>query len=198
MEEKLQYILESYKIEKGSLIGLLQDIQDAYGYLPEEQLLEVSQALDIPLSRLFSLATFYTSFRLEPMGEHHLCICIGTACHVRGATAVVDTIERELQIKAGETTQDMQFTVDTVNCLGACALAPLPRSQASCSPLQGSACLPKRGRRFPDKPRFGACLRVQNETEHKKWPPEMPGRGGCPGDKRDSSIQDVAGIRASH
>lgn len=125
MEEKLQHILEDYKLERGSLIGLLQDIQEAYGYLPQEQLAEVSQELDVPLSRLFSLATFYTSFRLEPMGKHHVCICVGTACHVRGASAIVDTLERELQIKSGETTEDMQFTVDTVNCLGACALAPL-------------------------------------------------------------------------
>jgi len=125
MEEKLQGILEKFKTEKGTLIGVLQDIQEAYGYLPEEHLQEVSDALDVPLSRFFSLATFYTTFRLEPIGKHHVCVCVGTACHVRGAPAVVDTFERELNVEAGKTTADGEFTMDTVNCVGACALAPL-------------------------------------------------------------------------
>ncbi len=125
IEEKLQHILESYKIEKGTLIGVLQDMQEAYGYLPEERLEEVSHELDVPLSRLFGLATFYTSFRLEPMGKHHICACVGTACHVRGASIIVDTIERELHVTRGGTTKDGKFTLDTVNCVGACALAPL-------------------------------------------------------------------------
>jgi NADH-quinone oxidoreductase subunit E len=125
MEEKLQHILESYKIEQGTLIGVLQDMQEAYGYLPEERLEDVSYELNVPLSRLFSLATFYTSFRLEPMGKHHICACVGTACHVRGAPTIVDTIERELHVARGGTTEDRKFTLDTVNCVGACALAPL-------------------------------------------------------------------------
>jgi NADH:ubiquinone oxidoreductase subunit E len=125
MEEKLQHIVENYRREKGTLIGLLQDMQETFGYLPEEKLEEVSKELDVPLSRLFSLATFYTTFRLEPMGKHHVCVCVGTACHVRGAPIIVDTIERELDTKAGKTTKDGKFTVDTVNCVGACALAPL-------------------------------------------------------------------------
>ena len=125
MDESLQRIIEKYTQENGTLIGLLQDMQEAFGYLPEEKLEEVSKALDVPLSRLFSLTTFYSSFRLEPMGKHHICVCVGTACHVRGAPIIVDTIERELQIEAGTTTEDGEFTVDTVNCVGACALAPL-------------------------------------------------------------------------
>jgi NADH-quinone oxidoreductase subunit E len=125
MEEQLQGILEKYKAEQGTLIGVLQDMQEAFGYLPEEQLLEVSNALDVPLSRLFSLATFYTTFRLEPIGKHHVCVCVGTACHVRGAPSIVDTLERELNVESGGTTEDGKFTVDTVNCVGACALAPL-------------------------------------------------------------------------
>jgi NADH:ubiquinone oxidoreductase subunit E len=125
MEDTLQHIIEKYKQEKGTLIGLLQDMQETFGYLPEDKLEEVSQKLDVPLSRLFSLATFYTSFRLEPMGKHHICVCVGTACHVRGAPIVVDTVERELQIESGGTTEDGEFTLDTVNCVGACALAPL-------------------------------------------------------------------------
>ncbi len=125
MEEKLQGILEKFKTEKGTLIGVLQDIQETYGYLPEEYLQKVSDELDVPLSRFFSLATFYTTFRLEPIGKHHLCVCVGTACHVRGAPLVVDTFERELNVEAGKTTADGEFTMDTVNCVGACALAPL-------------------------------------------------------------------------
>lgn len=123
--EKLDTLLETFRSKKSSLIGLLQDVSEAFGYLPEEVLEQISEELNVPLSHLYSLATFYTSFRLEPMGEHHCAICVGTACHVRGATAVVDGIEQELHIKAGETTPDGKFTVEKVNCLGACALGPL-------------------------------------------------------------------------
>lgn len=123
--EKLQEIMDKFRNESGTVVGLLQDIHEAYGYLPEEHLREISTELDIPLSTLFSLATFYTSFRLEPIGKHHVCACVGTACHVRGAPLVVDTIERTLKIKPGQTSDDGSYTFDTVNCLGACALAPL-------------------------------------------------------------------------
>ena len=125
MDETLQGILEHHKNEQGTLIGLLQDIQEKYGYLPEERLEEVAHELDVPLGRLFSLATFYHSFRLEPLGKHHICVCVGTACHVRGGPAITDTIERDLNVKAGTTSDDGMFTLDTVSCLGACALAPL-------------------------------------------------------------------------
>ena len=123
--EKLPELVEKYRNEKGTVIGLMQDIHDAYGYLPEEIHEHVAKDIEVPLSTLYSLATFYSSFRLEPMGKHHICACVGTACHVKGAPFVVDTIERELKIKAGETTPEGEFTFDTVNCLGACALAPL-------------------------------------------------------------------------
>ena len=123
--KKLDRIIDNFEKSRGSLIGLLQDISDSYGYLPEKVLEEVSAKLNVALSHLYSLATFYTSFRLEPMGKHHCSICVGTACHVRGAPGVVEAIERELDIKAGETTRDGKFTVETVNCLGTCALGPL-------------------------------------------------------------------------
>lgn len=123
--KKLDKIIADHKKNKGSLIGLLQDITESYGYLPAPVLEEISETLNVPLSHLYSLATFYTSFRLEPMGKHHCSICVGTACHVRGASFVVEAVERELKIKAGETTADGNFTVETVNCLGACALGPL-------------------------------------------------------------------------
>ena len=123
--KKLDRIIENFNKRGGSLIGLLQDVSESYGHLPEKVLEEISDKLNVLLSHLYSLTTFYTSFRLEPMGEHHCSICVGTACHVKGAQGVVETIERELQIKAGETTEDGKFTIETVNCLGACALGPL-------------------------------------------------------------------------
>jgi NADH-quinone oxidoreductase subunit E len=123
--KKLDRIIENFNKSRGSLIGLLQDVSESYGYLPEKVLEEISRKLNVPQSHLYSLVTFYTSFRLEPMGKHHCSICVGTACHVRGASGVVEAIERELNIKAGQTTQDGKFTVETVNCLGACALGPL-------------------------------------------------------------------------
>jgi NADH-quinone oxidoreductase subunit E len=123
--EKLNKLLEQYEKERGSLIGLLQDIHEEFGYLPEEYLREASKRLNIPLSRFYSLVTFYSTFRLEPIGKHHICACVGTACHVRGAPLIVDTIERELGIKAGETSADGEYTLDVVNCVGACALGPL-------------------------------------------------------------------------
>jgi NADH:ubiquinone oxidoreductase subunit E len=125
MADKLQTIVDNYRQKKTSLIGLLQDIASEYGYIPEDTLEQVSEETGVPLSRLYSLCTFYASLRLEPMGEHHCSICVGTACHVRGASQVVEEIERKLGIEAGETTEDGKFTVETVNCLGACALGPL-------------------------------------------------------------------------
>ena len=125
MEEKLQRIAEDYKAGNTTVVGVLQDINDTFGYLPEEILREVSGEIDVPVSTLFSLSNFYSSFRLEPIGKHHVCICVGTACHVRGSQSIVDSMERDLKIKAGQTTEDQQYTLETVNCLGACALAPL-------------------------------------------------------------------------
>jgi NADH-quinone oxidoreductase subunit E len=122
---KLTKIVERYKIGKSSLIAVLQDISQEFGYLPEEVLREVSGAIEVPISLFYSLATFYKSFRLQPIGKKHICVCVGTACHVRGADKVVDVLERELSLKPGETAADGNYTLDTVNCLGACALGPL-------------------------------------------------------------------------
>jgi len=123
--EKLDKIIENYNNQNGTIISLLQDVSDEYGYLPEEVLNEVSNRVEVPLSKLYSLATFYTSFRFEPKGKNHVCVCVGTACHVKGAAKVLDVLELELDIKDGETTEDENFSLETVNCLGACALGPL-------------------------------------------------------------------------
>ena len=107
------------------LIPVLQDLQHRYGYLPREILEWVSRRTGISLSRMYGVITFYTQFYLEKRGDHTVRCCQGTACHVKGAPLVVETIERELGIKAGDTTSDKKFSFETVNCLGACALAPL-------------------------------------------------------------------------
>jgi NADH:ubiquinone oxidoreductase subunit E len=125
MEEKLQAIVDRYKSGRSTLVGVLQDVTQDFGYLPEEALREISRAIEVPVSLFYSLATFYKSFRLQPIGKKHVCVCVGTACHVRGSAQVVDVLERELSIKAGQTTPDGNYTLETVNCLGACALGPL-------------------------------------------------------------------------
>ncbi len=125
MEEKLQTIVDRYNSGRSTLVGVLQDVTQDFGYLPEEVLREISRAIEVPVSLFYSLATFYKSFRLEALGKKHVCVCVGTACHVRGAAQVVDVFERELKVKAGQTTPDGNYTLETVNCLGACALGPL-------------------------------------------------------------------------
>ena len=125
MDDKTQTIIERFNSGRSTLVGVLQDISQEYGYLPEELLREVSARIEVPISLFYSLATFYKSFRLQPIGRKHVCVCVGTACHVRGADQVVDTLERELRIRAGETSGDGAYTLETVNCLGACALGPL-------------------------------------------------------------------------
>lgn len=107
------------------LIGILQDVQAHYRYLPKEPLERVASILCIPLSQVSSVATFFRAFSLKPKGEHEICVCMGTACHVRGAQRVLDELERELSIARGETTKDMRATLETVNCVGACALGPV-------------------------------------------------------------------------
>ncbi|MCK4648026.1 NAD(P)H-dependent oxidoreductase subunit E [bacterium] len=120
---KIDRIIARHK--KGGLVPLLQDVMEEYGYLSGETLKKIAQKLDIPLSRVYGLATFYKSFSLTPRGKHLISVCMGTACHVRGAPRIMEKLERDLRIKAGETTKNLKFTLETVNCLGACALGPL-------------------------------------------------------------------------
>lgn len=122
---KVDRIIKRHKKKKGALVPLLQDVMKEYGYLPQETLKRISQELDIPLSQVYGLATFYKSFSLTPRGKYLISVCLGTACHVRGAPRIVEKLERDLGIKAGETTKNLKFTLETVNCLGACALGPL-------------------------------------------------------------------------
>ena len=123
--KEVDRIVDKYQDEKGSSIAVLQDIQSSCNYLPRDALLRVSQRLGTPLSHLVRIATFYTAFSLEPRGRHLISVCMGTACHVRGGPRILERLERNLAIKSGETTDNFDFTLRTVHCLGACALAPL-------------------------------------------------------------------------
>jgi NADH-quinone oxidoreductase subunit E len=118
-------ILDRHNRAPSAIIAIMQDIQDQVNYLPEGALRYVADELNIPASKIFRLATFYRAFSLEPRGEHVIHVCTGTACHVRGAIKIVDSIEREIGIRAGETDEQLEFTLETVNCVGACALGPV-------------------------------------------------------------------------
>ena len=122
---KVAAIVSEYNGNRDSLISILQDIQSEYRYLPEDALRAVASQLDLPLIQVCGVATFFKAFSLKPRGEHMVSVCLGTACHVRGAPAALDEVERQLGIKAGETTEDMRYSLETVNCLGACALGPI-------------------------------------------------------------------------
>ncbi len=121
----LAEILSRYPAAEPSLIQVLQDVHRAYNYLPCEVLAKVAEALDVPLAKVFSVGTFYKAFSLSPQGRTIIRVCTGTACHIRGASRLIEEMERELHVKPGETTEDMGFTLKTVNCVGACAMAPV-------------------------------------------------------------------------
>lgn len=123
--KKVENILYNYEYMDSNIIQILDEVQKEYNYLPKETLVYISQRLKIPLSQIYSIATFYSTFSLKPRGKHLITVCMGTACHVRGAPNVLNRIEEMLGIKAGLTTKDNMFTLETVNCLGACALAPI-------------------------------------------------------------------------
>lgn len=120
-----QVILTRHTNRASSLLAVLEEIQSHYRYLPRDALILTSERLDIPLSQVYSVATFYNAFSLKPQGRHRFQVCTGTACHVRGAMQVLDRLETQLSIKAGETSPDMEYTLETVNCVGACALGPV-------------------------------------------------------------------------
>lgn len=125
MKEQVDQIIDKYRGDSTAIVAILHDLNTYFRYLPREALERVSEQLSIPLSHLYSAATFYRSFDLEPCGEHEIQVCLGTACHVRGSELILDAISRRLEIKSGETTADGKFTLKRVNCLGACALGPL-------------------------------------------------------------------------
>ena len=125
VRQEVSQILNRYQDNPSLLVSILQDIQAEYNYLPEDALREVSSGLGIPLSQVYSVATFFKAFSLQPRGRHIINVCLGTACHVRGGVKILDRMEREIGINPGETTKDLRYTLETVNCVGACALGPI-------------------------------------------------------------------------
>ena len=124
MKERLEAIFSSYNGKPEELIPVLQHVQEEFGYLPEEAIAEIARFTGAPESRVYSVATFYTQFRFTPVGRNHVMVCRGTACHVKGAPRILDELENQLDIKEGETTPDMAFSLETVACIGACGAAP--------------------------------------------------------------------------
>ncbi len=124
-KQELSEILSRYSGEKSELIPILQEAQDRFGYLPGEVMLEISRFLKVPESVVFGVVTFYAQFKLIPGGRRTVRVCRGTACHVRGGARILRDVEKRLSIKQGETTDDMEYTLETVACIGACALAPI-------------------------------------------------------------------------
>lgn len=125
-ETIIERILERYRDEKGNVIPLLQEIQDAFGYIPEDVLNWFSERLDIPPSRFFGVATFYAQFYLKPRGKNIITACCGTACHVKGSDRLISTAKKELNLREEQnTTEDQKFTLEEVACVGACSIAPV-------------------------------------------------------------------------
>jgi len=118
-------ILERYRRERSELIPVLQEVQQRLGYLPEAGLKQIARYINLPESTVFGIATFYAQFKLVPTGRNIIRVCRGTGCYVRGATQILEALERELGIRAGESTSDLEYTLETVACFGSCALAPV-------------------------------------------------------------------------
>ncbi|MBU1568561.1 MAG: NADH-quinone oxidoreductase subunit NuoE [Proteobacteria bacterium] len=124
MKERLHEILSPYEGKRDQLIPILQKVQGELGYLPDDAMLEIARTTGLSESRVYAVASFYAQFRFTPRGKHSFLVCRGTACHVRGAEKILEEAERSLGIVEGETTKDLQYTLETVACIGCCALAP--------------------------------------------------------------------------
>jgi len=126
VKEVIDKYIESHPKDQSSLIGVMLDVQNYYCYLPKEAMTYISKSMKVPVSTIYNLATFYKAFSLKPKGKHPIYVCTGTACHVQGATKLVEKFERELNIKLnGEPSTDMNFSLESVRCLGCCGLAPV-------------------------------------------------------------------------
>lgn len=161
--KKIETILKD-RTSRSDLIEVLQDIQSSYSYLPEGVLRDVSDRLNTPLIEVFRVANFYKAFTLKPRGKHLLTVCMGTACHVKGAPKFLDEVLGQLNIKPGETTEDGEFTVETVNCLGACALSPVVILDGEYHKHMTPASL----RELIQNVRSGSATRPKNETKKRR------------------------------
>lgn len=122
---QLDELLAKYQGVKGALIPVLQGAQEIYGYLPKDVIMYIGEKMDIPTSQIYGVVTFYAQFHMSPRGKNIIRVCMGTACHVRGAKGILTAIEDELQVAVGKTTPDLKFTIESVACIGACGLAPV-------------------------------------------------------------------------
>ncbi len=126
MEEQLEQILQRYRENEGNLISILQDMENEFGYLREDAIYWIAERLDVPPAKFYGIATFYAQFHLKPKGKNVITACCGTACHVKGSERLINSLVKELAIPAGEdTSEDLKFTVEKVNCVGACSIAPV-------------------------------------------------------------------------
>jgi NADH-quinone oxidoreductase subunit E len=124
-QDNFDAIVSRYEGGAGDLIPVLQDIQEEYNYLPKDQMKVVAARMQVPLAQVYSVATFFKMFSLEPKGRHQIRVCLGTACHLRKGQRLVEMVSRRLGVDIGQTTPDLQFSLETVGCLGSCAQAPL-------------------------------------------------------------------------
>lgn len=123
--QKLQEVIMKYKDTKGALIPVLHEAQDIFGYLPMSVQKQISEGLDIPLTEIYGVVTFYTQFSLKPKGKYKISVCMGTACYVKGSSHILDKLQEKLGIHVGDITDDGQFSLDACRCVGACGLAPV-------------------------------------------------------------------------
>ncbi len=130
MKDRVSAIIKKYGKDKSQLVSILQDMQAEFNFLPRVELDQLSRKMDIPQSQIYSLATFFKAFSLKPRGKHIINVCLGTACHVRGTDLILESLERQLKINRGETTEDRNFTLETVNCMGCCATGPVVKIDA--------------------------------------------------------------------
>lgn len=147
--EQIKLAIDQFKQMKGALIPVLHEVQDVYGFLPEPVLQVVSAELDLPMSEIYGVASFYHFFSLTPKGEHVIHVCMGTACYIKGAQGILDRLSTELKVPVQGTTEDNKFTLEATRCLGACGLAPVLQSSGSAQFLH------RRQRRLhPDAPQY--------------------------------------------
>ncbi len=125
IQAEVEAVLQKHGVDSGKLIPILQDVQTRLGYLPQEAMLQIAEALKIPEVEVYGVGTFYNQFRLNPPGKHRFKVCMGTACHMAGGKIIMESFERRLEIKEGETTPDREFSLERVACVGCCALAPV-------------------------------------------------------------------------
>ncbi|MCX5853249.1 MAG: NADH-quinone oxidoreductase subunit NuoE [Deltaproteobacteria bacterium] len=143
IEKTVKDIIKKYDGDKTAMIAILQDVQEELRYLPKEALTSISKKMEVPLTRIYEIATFYNAFSLKPRGKYVIEVCAGTACHVQGGSNLMDRLERDMGVACGETTKDKMFTLEEVRCLGCCSLAPVVRIGADVHPYLTQDEIPK-------------------------------------------------------